>query len=395
MMKKKVIYTALIAGVLLLNLIARLSRPFSDFYVNKIFPLWVGSYGRVTGLFPFSVGEWLLGAQGCLMGLAALLLVVALIAWFAKGRKRFPFRGFWRFLGNELIFVAWLMTLNCFILYQASPFGNDLIEKAVSKCEQTDSGAEYDSFENLIYLYNDMVRECNELCDIMERDERGRIIYSGSVLHDGTACDMQDKAVEAVHDLEKEFPRLKGYYSRPKALLSSDFMCQQYMLGYYFPFSLEANYNNVAYIMNLPSTMCHELSHLRGYIFEDEANFLGYLACVQSDDDVFRYSGDLSVLGYIAADINKQIDADPDKYIAIIESIGLEEPDPRITQDDVFVLSEDWDRIEEEAVIPTETVSEAADAFIDGNLKANGVSDGKISYSRVVRLILAYRAAKG
>ena len=28
---------------------------------------------------------------------------------------------------------------------------------------------------------------------------------------------------------------------------------------------------------NIPHTICHELSHLKGYMREDEANFIGYL----------------------------------------------------------------------------------------------------------------------
>lgn len=41
----------------------------------------------------------------------------------------------------------------------------------------------------------------------------------------------------------------------------------------------------------IPVTMCHELSHLSGYMREDEANFIAFLACLQSDDPEFRYSG--------------------------------------------------------------------------------------------------------
>ena len=51
---------------------------------------------------------------------------------------------------------------------------------------------------------------------------------------------------------------------------------------------------------------------------------------------------------------------------------------------------EDWERINKKALINTETVDKAADVFIDTNLKVNGVSDGKVSYSRVVRLLLQY-----
>lgn len=50
---------------------------------------------------------------------------------------------------------------------------------------------------------------------------------------------------------------------------------------------MEANYNRQMYVANVPATLCHELSHLKGVILEDEANFLGYLACVSSEDAFF------------------------------------------------------------------------------------------------------------
>ena len=50
----------LILAALLLNITGRVWQGFSDFYVNHVFPIWVETYGRVTGLFSFSVGEWML-----------------------------------------------------------------------------------------------------------------------------------------------------------------------------------------------------------------------------------------------------------------------------------------------------------------------------------------------
>lgn len=51
---------------------------------------------------------------------------------------------------------------------------------------------------------------------------------------------------------------------------------------------------------------------------------------------------------------------------------------------------EEWDRINGKAIIDTEIVDMAADVFIDTNLKVNGIADGKVSYSRVVTLLLQY-----
>ena len=62
----------------------------------------------------------------------------------------------------------------------------------------------------------------------------------------------------------------------------------------------------------------------------------------------------------------------------------------QVWTDNVFVVQEEWNRINGKALIDTEVVDKAADAFIDTNLKVNGVSDGAVSYSRVVKLLLQY-----
>lgn len=41
----------------------------------------------------------------------------------------------------------------------------------------------------------------------------------------------------------------------------------------------------------IPATMTHELAHQAGFMSEDEANFIAYLACVKSNDTQIRYSG--------------------------------------------------------------------------------------------------------
>ena len=88
-------------------------------------------------------------------------------------------------------------------------------------------------------------------------DIEGNVIYEK---------DMAEGAKEAVANLSATYPKLSGFTVTPKALLFSGFMSQQYMQGYYFPFSMEANYNDYMYIMNKPFTMCHEIAHTKGYI---------------------------------------------------------------------------------------------------------------------------------
>ena len=58
--------------------------------------------------------------------------------------------------------------------------------------------------------------------------------------------------------------------------------------------------------------------------------------------------------------------------------------------DKIFLTKEAWQQVEERAVLDTETVSQAADSFLNTTLTLNGVSDGTVSYSRVVDLLLQY-----
>ena len=128
---------------------------------------------------------------------------------------------------------------------------------------------------------------------------------------------------------------------------------------------MEANYNNVMNEIQKPSTMCHELAHLRGYILEDEANFIAYLACVQSEDVFFEYSGYLSVLSYLNSDLLALSRRNPTIYAEALRKHSLIEIDPVVQKDDTFVSEAEWDRINKKAWFDTEAVDAAADVYLE------------------------------
>ena len=74
--------------VAVLNIAAWNSRGFSDWYIAHIFPVWVNVYGRITGLLPFSAGEWMLGAGIVLAVLAGLLGVLWTVVGVQAGVRR-------------------------------------------------------------------------------------------------------------------------------------------------------------------------------------------------------------------------------------------------------------------------------------------------------------------
>lgn len=379
------IYFIIVGMVVLLNIIAWSSEAFCDWYIRYVFPVWVNTYGRLTGLFPFSVGEWLIVAGVFLVIAAVILTIASAFRWIirrcrahhvdkqdkssraphvtrpsvTRGRGRFDKLccGFYTFFAWVLLAVLVLMTLNCTILYHATPFSEKYfaIEKATDDVnENTDTGNTAETkkgtytLQDLTALRNMLVEKCNELSGQMQRTEEGEIIYEGN---------MRKKAISDMQALGETYDALQGFYPMPKPLYFSDFVSQQYMLGYYFPFSMEANYNKVAYVTNLPVTMCHELAHLKGYIQEDEANFIGFLACISSDDLLFQYSGYLSVLNYVNNDFYEAVGEDYERYMAEVQI------DRQVYEDAVFV---------------------------ETSLKLNGVDDGMVAYSRVVDLLLQW-----
>lgn len=363
---------ALILFSAILNVLGRMCQTFTDFYVDHIFPLWVATYGRITGLFPFSVGEWML-YLAVVMGFLLITggIIYGIFRKKISGKWKIRYRKYALFIYWIVGIVCVIMTLNCFLLYQATPISGRF---AIGGSPEKEYGV-----EELSILRDYVVEQANSLALTFERDEQGYLIYQ---------ADLKEEAKAQMQRLGEQFDNLSGYYPDPKGLFLSGFYSQQYIMGYYFPFSMEANYNRQMYITNVPVTMCHELSHLKGFILEDEANFIGYLACVDSQDPLFRYSACLSVIGYLDRDFFKAIGEDTEIYLS---HPGINE---LVIADKKFLTDEAWEQVEKKAVLSTETVKQAADTFLDTTLTLNGVTDGRISYSRVVRLLLQYYDGK-
>ena len=363
-MRKK-IWAALFLLTAAVNVIAWNSQAFCDWHVKHLFPLSVNLYGRLMSIFPFSVGEGMIALAVFFTAVAILLGIMCIFV--RKGRiKRLISvfsRTYVRAYAWVFLAVFMIMTWNCFILYHASEFDETYMAQ---KAQRTYTDRE------LIQVRNHIVEELNALTEELERDENGFLVYQG---------DMKQEDVRAMQGLGEEYELLSGYYPRAKGIAASDFLSQQYMMGYYFPFSMEANYNTSMYVANVPATLCHELAHLKGFIYEDDANFIGFLACISSDDPFYRYSGYLSVLGYVEKEYKKASGKEEFDCLSIAKSVR---------SDDIFLTSEAWERVEEKAVVETAVVKAASNQFTETTLVINGVSDGMKSYSRVVQLLLEY-----
>lgn len=384
---RRYVLAAVIAVTFLINLIAWKSTAFCDFYLLHIYPTLGGLYARATGWIPFSVGEWMIVA-GLIITAAAVLLGFAAVFFFlfyGKEVKQSRVASLWKFIYKYLSFYSWtlagvfvVMTLNCFI-----PFHGSLLEEKYdinsSLMEENivlkNLGNKQYTFAELTRLRNYVVMKTNQLALEVERDENGDIIYPDN---------MEELAVSSMQELAKEWPQLRGYYPKPKQIFMSGFLSQQSMKGYFFPFSMEANYNSLMHPVNRPATICHEFAHLKGFMFEDEANMIGFLACINSEDVTFRYSGYLSILNYVNNQFYDALGNDLEAYNTYLKI------SPLVKAENIFLEQETWEKVEQKAIIDTEVIGMVSDKFTETALVMNGVEDGMTSYSRVVGLLLKY-----
>lgn len=367
-----------------INIVAWFHVEFCDWYTMNVFPIWLHSYARLTSLVPFSVGE--------IMLILAVVITVLGISFFifnlfCRGKWSRFVRKYWTGYAWLVLAVMYIMTLNCFILYHSSGFSGKYLVKNDSEQLVADisgnipveenvatESSNYNK-KNLAILRDYLVEQCNERAVQFPRDESGNVIYDGDLLQE---------SVRAMEKLGQQYEQLAGEYVTPKYFTYSEFFSQQSIMGYYFPFSLEANINSVMYITNVAPTVCHELSHTRGFMYEYDANMVGYLACIQSDDEFLQYCGYLSVLNYVNNDFYESIGKSREKYKKHVRISDL------VANDNIFLTKENWEVVEKKAVVKTETVKKVSQELMQTSLKMNGVEEGMQSYSEVVNLLLDY-----
>jgi hypothetical protein len=106
------------------------------------------------------------------------------------------------------------------------------------------------------------------------------------------------QAKEAYDSARKQYPFLDYRIESVKSSLYGFLGNYLGFLGYYNPFTGEAQVNVTVPRFAVPFTTCHEMAHQLGYGNEDEANFAGYLAAKSSKENSFRYSVYFELFAY-------------------------------------------------------------------------------------------------
>ena len=183
-----------------------------------------------------------------------------------------------------------------------------------------------------------------------------------------------NKTISAYKHLNQEFTGIKYENISIKKSLISLPLTYMGFGGYINPFTNEAQVNSKIIKYKFPVTSCHEQAHQIGFAKENEANFIGAMACISSKDEYFKYSGYTFALRYCFHELYRR---DPEKAICVLEKIN-----PGI-QENYRELRAFWAAHEN----PIEVVFKK---FYGGYLKVNNQAGGLKSYNYVVALLVNY-----
>ena len=186
--------------------------------------------------------------------------------------------------------------------------------------------------------------------------------------------EIYQKAPDAYHNLALKYPEFAYKNYCVKNSLISTPLSYMGFGGYLNPFMGEAQVNALLPKYTFPTTTLHEMAHQIGYASESEANFIGYLASVSSDDVYFRYSGTIFALRYCLRNIEKMNPEILEEYLSKV-NYGI-----RLN----FVESK---RFWESYQTPIEYIFEV---FYHNFLKVNSQEEGLESYSKFVGLLISY-----
>ena len=328
-------------------------RQLADFYCDNIYRYVSVAFNFLSGLVPFSVAEIILL---CVIPLF-LIYVIWVTVKIVKRKGKRP-KTFLNAVLNVVCLVSvvfFLFNTNCGFNYMRSDF------ESLSGLETAPVSVDR-LYDTCVYLAENAA-VCGKN---VKRDGNNVMKLSGNT---------RAAAAEAVNSLHSKYDFIYDGYGMPKNVMLSRGMSFLEITGVYFPFTFEANVNNDVPDYSVPSTMCHELSHVRGFMREEEANFVSFLACIMSENDDFKYSGYMMALTYAG---NALYSADKEKYSELVRNFYTEEMNA-----DIRASAEYWEQFETPA-------AEAATKINDRYLKSNSQNDGVKSYGKMTDLVIAY-----
>ena len=349
--KAVIIIYAVTAFCALLYLVFMLSEPFSDFFNRYISSFFRAILAHLTSWIPFSLAEFML----ILIPVWVFLISRAVIKKYGNSLKE-------TLKGVVCILSVLGIVFSIFTLNFASGYRGSTLDQKLGITRQKVSADEL--YATSMILLEGIESTVDQVCfenggfSIMPYN------YSG----------MNDKLLDAYDSAAEKYDFIQRLNSRLKPVMLSEPMSYTHITGVYTFFTGEANIN-----VNFPDycvafTAAHELAHQRGIAREDEANFMAFLICLESDDAYIRYCGYLNLYEYVASALSRA-----DKTLFNLSYSQL----PEAVKGELRAYSEFYKKYEHS------TVSKVSETVNNTFLTSQG-TPGTRSYGMVVDLAVAY-----
>ncbi len=350
-MKSKIVFLLTIIFIASIIKIITNSKNFvENFYSRLIYKNISGNINKATSLLPFSIAEILLFIFIIAILLFIILNIKNIILMPNKLKSTFNFL-------YSLICILIIIYIVFMSVWGLNYYRLPLSENYSYKKATT---------EDVYNLSEYMIKEINKIEAEMQ--------YQNSV----TNYQAINRIVESEYNnIFNEFPFLNMKYSKTKPINISKIFLYLNITGIYSPFTSEANVNIKSPNITLPFIIAHEMAHQIGIAYEDEANFIAFLATSQSEELFIKYSAYFEGLLYILYSLPRN-----EKYSYLISNLNEN------TKNDIREYYNFWNQYQGKA-------SKVSAKVNDTYLKANNQNDGIKSYSRVVNLLVAYHKDKG
>ncbi len=339
-----------------LIILARTTQGFAKWYSVSVFPVFQNTLGRAFSILPFSAFEFgLYTALGFLLFSFIKMLIIAITR--SGDLKKYGAISLKRFVCFASCLIL-LFTLCGSINYSRVGFA-----------ETAGLSVKKSSNEELKSLAELLISDIAKLENQVAFDDAGAFNLSKQIL--------KEESIAAMKNLGSKYPALSGFYPVPKPVVLSEYMSDLGITGIFSPFTMEANYNKDVPGYLIPYTICHEFAHFKGFMKEDEAGFIAYLACKDSASPALRYSGAMNALSYTLS--------------AFYQSVSREEFSSLYS-----MLPDHASKLIDEGRnywrSHTKTITTVAETANHRYLTANSQADGSKSYGGMVDLMLAFYA---
>ena len=245
------------------------------YYSSGLYPVLLSLRLWLTAWVPFSIGD-------LLYIIVCIYLIYKLIRSLIQIKKEGVNRGkIWR--ASAIILLGWIsFKLLWGLNYDRLGAGHllDIEQKAYS-------GEAVDS------LVNELIDSLNSTRKLLTQAK-----IQVDTLPVGNPAPYFSLAQEAYQRAKTYYPFLPKEAPRVKATLFNPLADYVGFTGYFNPFTAEGQVRTDMPGLELPFVACHETAHMLGFASESEANLMGYLVAIKSDNPYVRYSAYNEIFTY-------------------------------------------------------------------------------------------------